>query len=714
MKFRGLLILLFLTLFSVKSFATHIVGGEIYYDCLGGNNYKITLKVYRDCYYGIPPFDSPGYIGVYDSNGSVLQTVDMGVADSTLIPAVINNPCFTPPVDVCVEEGVYIKILNLPPIAGGYVLSYQRCCRNSSILNIVNASQVGATYQIPILDVSIATCNSTPRYTNFPPLFLCAGVPFSFDHSATDPDGDSLYYQLCDAYEGADASNPTPVPPSPPPYTFVSYTAPYSGANPMSSSPSLIINPLSGLMTGTPNMIGRWVVGVCVSEYRNGILLTTNKRDFQFNVENCPNLPVASIPLQSVFCFGNQVHFSQNSINAFSYHWDFGESSTVLDVSAINSPTWTYADTGSYNVTLIINPGSLCADTNTSVFRIYPPLVPTFIPPPGECIYKNSFDFTAAGAFMGNGTFNWNFGANANPSTSTQQNPTNIVFNSVGTFPVILTVNENGCTTSYTNNVLVYPKPLANYGLQTAIACDLQPVHFVDSSQADTPLTYVWGFGDETISTQQNPFHTYPTIGTYFTNLIITTAHGCVDTFALPTSLTVFPSPQAGFTVTPKDTSIFYPDVSMTDQSIDAIACSVFWGDGASYNNCDSVHRFNKPGTYTVMQVVLNTYGCYDTAYSEVLIRPEFLFWLPNAFTPNNNELNDVFKPVLLGVHDYSFLIFDRWGEKIYEAKDLDDGWNGCYKSKLCSNDVYVYKITFRDDVGGNYHQYIGRVTLVR
>lgn len=714
MKLKYILAVLFLIFFSYKNFATHIVGGEIYYDCLGGNNYKITLKVYRDCYYGIPPFDDPGYIGVYGVNGNVIQTVDMGVADSTLIPPVINNPCFTPPVDVCVEEGVYTKILNLPPIAGGYVLSYQRCCRNSSILNIVNASQVGSTYQIPILDVAIVNCNSTPRYTNFPPLFLCANVPFTFDHSAIDPDGDSLYYQLCEAYEGADANNPVPVPPSPPPYTFVSYNTPYSGANPMNSSPTLTINPTTGLMTGTPTTIGRWVVGVCVSEYRNGVLLTTNKRDFQFNVENCPNLPVASIPLQSVFCFGNQVHFSQNSINASSYYWNFGDPSTSLDISTLNSPTWTYADTGVYNVTLIINPGTLCADTNTSMFRIYPQIVPNFTPPPGECVTNNSFDFTAGGAFMGNGTFNWSFGANASPPISSQQNPTTISYDTAGTFPVTLTINENGCSTSYTNNVVVYPIPVATYGLQTSVACYLQPVHFIDSSQADTPLTYLWSFGDGTTSNLQDPFHSYSSEGTYFTKIIIMTTHGCADTFALPTSLTVFPSPQAIFTVTPRDTSIFYPDVTMTDQSIDAIDCSVFWGDGTFYDNCDSVHHFNKPGTYTVMQIVVNTAGCYDTAYSEVIIRPEFLFWLPNAFTPNNNGMNDVFKPVLLGVHDYSFLVFDRWGEKIFETENSDDGWNGYYHNRLCSNDVYVYKITFRDDVRGIYHQYIGRVTLVR
>ena len=76
--------------------------------------------------------------------------------------------------------------------------------------------------------------------------------------------------------------------------------------------------------------------------------------------------------------------------------------------------------------------------------------------------------------------------------------------------------------------------------------------------------------------------------------------------------------------------------------------------------------------------------------------------------------MNDVFKPKLLGVHDYSFLIFDRWGEKIFETNNEEVGWNGYYKGRLCTNDVFVYKINFVDDVEGLNHQYIGRVTLVR
>jgi gliding motility-associated-like protein len=732
MNFKRPLLLLFFALLSLKSFSTHIVGGEIYYDYLGSNNYRITLKVYRDCFNGVPQLDDPATIFIYNSAGTFIDSVEIPFPGSVQLPPTINNPCFTPPTDVCVEEGIYQAIINLPNIPGGYNLTYQRCCRNGTILNLINPGDIGATYMAHIPDNTIAPANSSPRYNHFPPIFLCEGVPLFFDHSATDPDGDSLYYELCDPYIGLDACCPiagiqatgtgggTGCPPacaiipSPPPIPFIPWQPPYNASYPMSASPGIAVDPVTGLMTGTPNMLGQWVVGVCVSEYRNGVLIDVNKRDFQFNVVVCPGLPVASIPQQTTFCFGYTVNFTQASLNAFTYHWDFGDPSTTLDTSNVLSPSWTYADSGVYQVTLIINPGSLCADTNTNTFYIYPLLAPVFGAPPGECLYENSFDFSSAGSYMGNGTFSWNFGSNALPSTSNAVNPTNVVYNASGSYPVTLTVSENGCTQSYTVNVNVHPKPVANYTLASPFGCDLQPVSFLDQSLSVTPLSYYWDFGDGSTGSEQNPYHIYPGIGTYPTSLIISTAFGCRDTFLLPTFVDVYPSPQAGLTASPHDTTIFYPEVTVSDFSSGATDCVIFWGDGSSSTSCDTVHSYTQTGTYTIMQVVTNSLGCTDTAYVEVIIHPEYLFWVPNAFTPNGNGVNDVFKPKIMGVHNYSFMIFDRWGEKIFETTNIEDGWNGFYQGRLCTNDVFVYKINFRDNVDKIDHQYIGRVTLVR
>lgn len=328
------ILLLFFTLLSLKSSATHIVGGEIYYDCLGGNNYRITLKLYRDCSIGITtPFDNPASIFIFNSSGIYLDSLEAIFPGAVVLPNSLTYPCLTLPANVCVEEAIYQVVVNLPPLAGGYDLVYQRCCRNGTILNLIGPGNLGSTYMTHIPDPGLAICNSSPHYNNFPPIFVCADTPINFDHSATDTDGDSLHYELCDLYIGLDPicpilgvpaqnSNCPPIA-SPPPYTFVPWLSPYSGTYPLSSSPALAINPITGIMTGTPNMIGQWAVAVCVSEYRNGVLLGVNKRDFQFNVVNCGIL----VPTTQTICSGDSTNITLSSnVPGTTFAWTIFQS----------------------------------------------------------------------------------------------------------------------------------------------------------------------------------------------------------------------------------------------------------------------------------------------------------------------------------------------------------------------------------------------------
>lgn len=477
MRVKNYLILLFFVLLASKSFATHIVGGEIYYDCLGGNNYKITLKLYRDCFNGQVGYDDPVSIFIFDSLGNYVDSIQIHFPGSVVLPFPLNNPCLTPPTNICYEEAIYEGYISLPPIAGGYNLTYQRCCRNVTILNLINPNNVGSTYMAHIPTPGIAPCNSSPRFNHFPPIFLCAGVPLNFDHSATDLDGDSLHYQLCDPFDGLDVSPSCPIlgPQTPsgcgsmasaPPAPFVPWLAPYNGSYPMSSSPALAVDPVTGLMTGTPNMVGQWVIGVCVEEYRNGQLISINKRDFQFNVVNC-GIPVASIPTQQPFCLGSPSVFSQTSINAFSYHWDFGDTGLTNDTSNVFSPSWTYADTGTYSVSLIVNPGTLCSDTATIPVVVHP--LPSMTNATTATICSgNSFSIPLSSSLTS--TYTWV--ASNNPNTTgesiTQQTGSpvsNTITNtssSVQTvsYQVIPTSSPGGCAgPAQTISITVNPAP---------------------------------------------------------------------------------------------------------------------------------------------------------------------------------------------------------------------------------------------------------------
>jgi len=127
--------------------ATHMVGGEINYRCLGNNMYEISLTVFRDCDTGVPWFDNPASIGVFDVNDSLLYDLRIPLTslNDTLEPF-LANPCYVIPPNVCIHTTTYVDTIMLPFIQGGYQVVYQRCCRNQDIVNIVNPLSTGATY----------------------------------------------------------------------------------------------------------------------------------------------------------------------------------------------------------------------------------------------------------------------------------------------------------------------------------------------------------------------------------------------------------------------------------------------------------------------------------------------------------------------------------------------------------------------------------------
>jgi len=735
-------------------FATHIVGGEIYYDYLGNDVYKIHMKVYRDCINGIPPLDgfpdangniqSNAVFTVFDANGNVVSSHNFNTVSVTLIPPSINNPCIVPQNNVCVQEGVYEYTLTLPPITGGYYIAYQRCCRNNTILNLISPGDVGATYWEHIPGPEIVPNNNSPRFNLFPPIYICNGLPINFNHSATDPDGDVLVYSLCTPFNGLDAccpligSNPPgaattqcPNPPgscpqvnTPPPYVSVPFIAPYSSSYPMATNPAININPNTGLLNGTPTINGQWVVGVCVSEYRNGVLIGTHHRDFQFNVIPCVINVVSAIQNQTQFCAGLTVDFGNQSFGNngnLTYYWDFGDPNILIDNSTSLSPSYTYPVPGTYTVMLIATqqPGG-CSDTSYNVFDVQPLLDIDFdAPDGGQCLVVNNFTFNGGGNYQGTGTISWDFGANATPQTANSATVTNVSFNAPGRYPITFRVSENGCEQFITDTVTVYQMPTASFSATPIAGCDPLEVQFANSSTADTPMSYLWQFSNGATSTDQNPNYIFTPPGVYSVTLTITTSNGCITTqsFVANNMITVSPSPIASFSATPMVTSIFEPDIYFTNTGNETGITEWYYnfGDGNSSNLVNPSHSYTNWGDYTVTQTIINEYGCPNTYTLEIKILPEFRFWIPNAFTPGNNDgLNDVFKPVVMGVENYTFMIFNRWGELIYKTNHIDEGWNGTYMGKKSQMDVYVWKCEFKNLVSKLYESHIGHVTLVR
>ncbi|WP_317899523.1 PKD domain-containing protein [Aurantibacillus circumpalustris] len=737
-------IVLFL-LFSYNGFSFHIVGGELIYNDLGNGKYQIILKIYRDCaaanasgFDGIEPA-GPAYLTVYDASNTFIGIYDIGAPVITPVPPAFNNPCILAPNTICIEEGVYTDTLDLPPKLGGYTLVYQRCCRNSIIENLSNPDGQGATYFARIPGPEDAVINSSPRFSKFPPIYICRSVPLKFDHSAIDPDGDQLVYSLCAPYAGLDAccasigqqAPPTggtcvsppascPTEATPPPYTNVFYIAPYSGTYPIDGNPAFAINPVTGELSGTPTLTGQYVVGIRVEEYRNNKLLNSHLRDFQFTVIGCTVNVLSVVADQKQQCQGQTIAFTNQSINNSStpiYHWDFGVPSIASDTSNILNPTYMYQDTGIYMLTLITNPGKPCTDTLKKPVYVYPPLKINFDKLERQCFKNNAFNFNVGGDYLPQTTYEWDFSAQATPSTSILKNPVGIHYTEGGLFYVALRAKQFACRDTFTDSIRVIGRPHAKINNIQNGLCDPARISFSNGSSSDLPVRYFWNLGNSKTTTSFEPTHVFTPAGTYTVSLTVETTELCKDTsIAILTNIVVNPKPLAIFTISPRETSIFEPDISINTNITDGgfSTCTFSFGDGYTSNNKLNLHTYTDFGTYTVVEIIKNTFGCSDTMTDVVKILPEFRFWIPNSFTPDDNGQNDVFKPSVIGIQQYQFELFNRWGQRIFLSKNPEDGWNGYYKGLESPQGIYIWKISFKNLVSEKTESHVGHVTLLR
>lgn len=711
--------------------ATHIVGGEMYYDYLGNNQYRITLKVYKDCSPGVTtPFDDPAYLTIFNSNNIPIQTLQLNLPPINNVPFTPGNPCFIAPPNVCVQEAIYTTVVTLTASPMGYTFAYQRCCRNNTILNIIDPGGTGATYMETVPNNAIAPNNSSPRFKNFPPIALCVGDSLIFDHSATDPDGDSLVYEFIATYDGATAANPMPMTASSPPFTPILFQAPFSVNNPISSNPQASIDPHTGILKVYPTQQGQFVVGVVAKEYRNGILIGTHMRDFQFNVTQCAVNTVAQFNIPSfannmngsnfVSCGQLQVTFDNTSLNSSYYHWDFGVPGTNTDVSSAFEPTFTFPSFGTYNIMLVTNPGYFCADTTYQTLIIRPEFDPQINNPAPQCLLNNSFNFTAGGTYEPAATFTWNFAGPVNTPTANGINVNNISWSDWGDFTVTLTGNQYECQEIRTTTIKVIGPITPSWEIDTSKGCVPHTAYFTyTGTNSNASPTYLWNFGNGQTSNSPNPSVLYNVPGIYDVSLFIHDPTGCTkDTLLLlPQAIVVNDVPTADFILTPETASVYLSLIRFFDQSIDAETCLYDFGDGTTSTQFNTTHEYLDGGRYWVTQTVTNLAGCTDTAMKPVYIKPEYSVFAPNTFSPNGDNKNPTFAVKGIGIDSFHIFIFNRWGEKVFESDDIKVQWNGRKHNKednpISPIGTYVYRIVTRD-VFGEQHEYFGHINLIQ
>jgi len=414
--------------------------------------------------------------------------------------------------------------------------------------------------------------------------------------------------------------------------------------------------------------------------------------------------PVAGFMLAPVSgCSPLPVTFTNTSTSAASYLWRFGDGNT--DTNMNTSHTYTSSSTTTnqiFNNTLVAISANGCRDSVSNTVTLFPKPKANFAVDTPACSPKTlTFTNTSAGAV----SFTWNFGSNTSSNVNeTHQYINNTTSNITNTVQLIA-ISGASCKDTLIVPIVVHPKPEFTIVAQPDSGCTALSVNFPAIAGA---TTYLWDFGDATFSGLANPtnvFYNNSNVDKVFTiKLIASDQYGCKDTSTK--TIKVFPKPIALFQANPNTVFVPIDPVVCSNLSSGAILFQWSFGDNTATNEVNPSHIYQQPGSYQITLVATSNRGCKDTFElpSKIIAVLESGVEIPNAFSPNPNGgnggafnskdiSNDVFHPVISGVDQYELNIFSRWGELLFVSKDINIGWDGYYKGKLCTQDVYIWKI---------------------
>lgn len=687
----------------------HIIGGVMYYEFVGNqggtNTYRIIMKMYRDCK---PEANKANFDGLLNEIGALgtiylgnskspLREFDFGVPIVGKVSADVTNKCLVVPKDVCVEEGVYTTTISLPVSTQSYFIVYQRCCRNNTISNIVRPGDTGATFMVEITPASQNNQNSSPQFSLFPPIAICANFPIEFDHSAFDKDGDSLVYSLCAPFEGGGNDDTgvngclvvAPQPDCPPPFDEVTFRNPYSILNPLGGPNPLVINSVTGRLSGTPTTTGQFVVGIRIREYRNGILLSETRRDFQFNVTSCSKTVDALIEAAGVkgknldikLCGDDELKVAfagEVTKDIFEISWVFNHNG-IKQLGATKDYLLNTSDLGLYVGKLYLNPGQPCSDSASIKVNVFPDIRADFTFDYDTC-YGKDIQFTNQSV------------SDAGPITGSQWKANNVVFSTSfdATYDVlkpdfyemmVVVTDQNQCMDSITKRIPFFPIPrdeLVDPG--SVVGCEPFAYTFKKPNSFITDQYKVeWEFGDGESGTGLTPLHVYEKPGIYSVKVTVTNVFGCATSEEFNNTITVKQSPVAGFTFQPALPSNLEPTLTFTDESKYGSYWFYDFGNGDFSSDRNPVYTYPDTGVYQMLQIVTHENGCVDSLIVRVDVAPKYTLFLPNALHPGSPAGNDSYGPigVPFGIKQYKMRIYDRWGNNVFTTDNFNTRWDG-------------------------------------
>jgi len=412
----------------------------------------------------------------------------------------------------------------------------------------------------------------------------------------------------------------------------------------------------------------------------------------------------------TTICIGGVAQLSSNAgggVGGFTYSWDNGAGSTQNVNVSPTSPQV-------YCVTATDANGCSSSPICLTVSLFQPLSVLAFSDIdicPGETADISGL---ASGGNGGPYNYSWDQGIGAGSAQTVGPNITT-------TYTVTAT---DGCETpSASADVTITVNTLPNISFEGDNLAGCMPVQTnFTSTNVPTGSSCVWSFGDGGVSTDcGTTSYSFTQPGCWDVNLSIITPEGCNVNYEIQDYVCVYDYPTPDFTFGPQPTTVLEPTINFTDESFNAVSYQwVMDTNGASDTITDENPNYTfpaeQPGSYEVCLTAFTQQGCSATVCDTVIIGPEYILYVPNAFTPDQDGPNETFYPVIQGedVLTYEFYIFNRWGELIFESHHPSQGWDGTYRGVMSQTDVYVWKLKVKDATYGKVHEYIGHVTLLR
>ncbi|HNP23228.1 MAG TPA: gliding motility-associated C-terminal domain-containing protein [Panacibacter sp.] len=643
-----LLILFFLS--ATIAFASHIVGGEVYYKYLGpgstagSSKYEISLRLFRDC--NVPCGDGTNVaclplrpsVTIYSAASPYIRARILGLPlrDSLSLTLTTYPSCVAYKPSVCYEVKIYSDTVSLADNDVGYIVAFQNCCRAASKnqfgVEFTASGVPGATYtaSIPGQNILPSGHNNGAVFKLKDTALVCSETKFSIDFGAVDADGDSLSYSFVDAYnggifwsDGCTATLETGLVcegtfAGPPPYTHITYNTGlgFTGTQPL--GPGIDIDPATGLINGTATDIpGRYVVNVFAYEWRNGVVIASHHKDFIIRVEDC-NIPKAKLDPSYLNCDSFDLSFENKSTSPliFSYYWDFGDPANALDTSSSPSPSYSFPDTGTYRVTLITNRGEKCADSTVTLAKVYPGFVPDF-KADGGCV-STPYQFTdlTKSRYGVVNSWHWNFGDYPVTSdTSLSQNPLYLYPSPQETAVTLVVGDSKGCLDTILKPIVIFDKPPLQLTFKDSLTCagDSLQLHAVDT--VGSPV-FTWSpaldINDPGIA---DPL-VFPRSSTLYH--IAVSDHGCSTQDSVMINVVSFASINIG-----ADTTICLTDSIQLFPSTNAV--NFKWSPPAGISDVSAKNPFVKPVSNTAYSVIASVGSCTasDSIHIKVVPYPQ-------------------------------------------------------------------------------------------